>query len=1073
MKLLDNKTHGRVVDALRTSLEDATDHSILSSDFSIFAFDALSEALNRPATTRLLLAAEAQGQEAPLAAAELLGGEAERTFRNRLTAPHVAHKCRDWIEQHVEVSGVAAAIPHSIYITSSDDRSSAIQGSSSFTAAGLGLVPSPRLDMNTQTESETEVQGLVSFFDDLWNDQRLTRDVKPKLLAELQRIYEPKSAQTVYFAMLHALFQASLDQLDEEQIVKSKTGVRDTLVWQKLYRFQRDGVLGAIDKIERYNGCIIADSVGLGKTFEALAVIKYYELRNDRVLVLCPKKLRENWTLYTVNDRRNIFASDRFNYDVLNHTDLTRIRGKSGEINLESLNWGNYDLVVIDESHNFRNNPPKKDGLTRYKRLMQEIIQSGVKTRVLMLSATPVNNRMNDLKNQAAFITEGIDDALDDAGIVSIEQTLRKAQARFNEWLKLDPDSRTTSSLLESLNFDYFKLLDLLTIARSRKHIEKYYDLAEIGDFPYRAKPVNVRADIDTAGLFPALREVNRDIRRLNLSAYAPMRYVLPEKVEEYSRRYDMEVAGGRSFRQLDREESLIHLMRVNLLKRMESSIHSFAQTVGKLLGKVDDLIERIETHDVSEIEELSIEDINVESEEFDPYLVGAKVKVLLQDVDLIRWKQDLEEDHLILTGLLREGEQVDNKRDEKLRRLKELISDKVTGPINPDNRKALIFTAFADTAEYLYDNIADWALQEHGLHSAIVTGRSGTNKSNLADLRTDLNSVLTAFSPISKERRATDSDATTEIDILIATDCISEGQNLQDCDYLVNYDIHWNPVRIIQRFGRIDRLGSRNGTIQLVNFWPNMELDEYIDLEARVSGRMVLLDISATGEENVIEESERDQMNDLAYRKRQFEVLQEQVIDIEDLGGGISITDLTLNDFKMDLSSYLKNHQEELSTLPLGAFSVAIDDELLEDADIKPGAFFCLRSENATVSVDATYALSPHFLVYVADDGEIQLNFTQTRRILDVIKKLTLGRSQPDPEAQERHSDATRAGSDMEHYRHLLERAAAAISGKAEEKGVESLFHRGGTAMSRDSHRGLDDFEVVAYLAVLAKGPR
>lgn len=1069
MKLLDNKAHGRVIDALQTSLEGATDLSVLSSEFSIFAFDALATDLKRLDGVRLLLAPGLLASKAPPPAANLLGGPEERGFRNNLSAAHIARICAEWVEKWVEVSGVNAPIPHSLFVASRARISTAVQGSSAFTASGLGLVPSTRLEMNTQFEGESEVTGLRAFFDGLWNDRRITSETKAEFLAELQRIYAQNSAQTIYFAMLYALFQASLEELDEDQIVKSKTGVRDTLVWQKLYRFQRDGVLGAIDKIERYNGCIIADSVGLGKTFEALAVIKYYELRNDRVLVLCPKKLRDNWTLYTVNDKRNIFAADRFNYDVLNHTDLTRLRGKSGEINLETINWGNYDLVVIDESHNFRNNPPKKDGLTRYRRLMQEIIRSGVKTRVLMLSATPVNSRMNDLKNQVAFITEGVDDALNGAGIVSIEQTLRKAQARFNYWLKLDADNRTTASLLESLNFDYFKLLDLMTIARSRKHIEKYYDLAEMGEFPERAKPINVRADIDTADRFPPLRDVNRNIRRLSLSAYAPMRYVLPEKVEEYSRRYDMEVQGGRSFRQLDREESLIHLMRVNLLKRMESSIHSFAQTVGKLLGKVDDLIERIEAHDVAEIEELSIEDIDVESDEFDPYLVGTKVKVLLQDVDLVRWKQDLQEDQEILIGLLREAKQVDNRRDEKLRRLKELVSKKVKSPINPGNRKLLIFTAFADTAEYLYENIADWAAQELGLHSAIVTGSSDRNKTNLKELRTDLGSVLTAFSPVSKERGSIDADATAEIDVLIATDCISEGQNLQDCDYLINYDIHWNPVRIIQRFGRIDRLGSRNGIVQLVNFWPNMELDEYINLEARVSGRMVLLDISATGEENVIEESERDQMNDLAYRKRQFEVLQEQVIDIEDLGGGISITDLTLNEFRMDLSNYLKHHQEELATLPLGAFSVAVDDGLLEELEIKPGAFFCLRSENARVTVDSTYSLSPHFLVFVADDGEVMLSFTQTRRILDVIKKLALGRSQPDSDAQRLLAEATQSGADMDHYQSLLVKAAAAISGKAEERGVESLFHRGGTAMSRETHRGLDDFEVVAYLAVLA----
>ena len=600
MKLLDNKSNGRVVDSLRASLEGAANVSILSSEFSIFAFEELATVLLPQRNLRLLLTPELLTQQVPPPAASLLGGEEERSLRNGLSAAHVARRCAEWIEQRVEVSAINAPIPHSLYVTANGDQRTAVQGSSTFTASGLGLVPSARFEMNTQVEGVTEVSGLLAFFDGLWNDRRLAVDVKAKMLEELQRIYAQKSAQTIYFTMLFALFRENLDQLDEEQIVKSKTGVRDTLVWQKLYRLQRDGVLGAIDKIERYNGCIIADSVGLGKTFEALAVIKYYELRNDRVLVLCPKRLRDNWTLYTVNDKRNIFASDRFNYDVLNHTDLTRLSGKSGEINLETINWGNYDLVVIDESHNFRNNPPKKDGRTRYRRLMDEIIRSGVKTRVLMLSATPVNSRMNDLKNQVSFITEGIDDALDGSGIVSIEQTLRKAQARFNEWLKRDADQRSTTSLLESLNFDYFKLLDLMTIARSRKHIEKYYDLAEIGEFPHRAKPINVRADIDTGDLFPPLREVNRDIRRMTLSAYAPMRYVLAEKVEEYSRRYDMEVAGGRSFRQLDREEILIHLMRVNLFKRMESSIHSFAQTVGKLLAKVDYLIERIEAHDIA-----------------------------------------------------------------------------------------------------------------------------------------------------------------------------------------------------------------------------------------------------------------------------------------------------------------------------------------------------------------------------------------------------------------------------------------------------------------------------------------
>jgi ERCC4-related helicase len=1072
MTLLDNKKNGRVVDALRTSLETASELSVLSSEFSVFAFDALKQALNNIDQSKLLLASGIESPSAIPTASQLLGGPEERSLRNTLLAASIAKACAEWIEAKVEVRGVEAPVPHTMYVTKGAAAPRAIQGSSTFSASGLGLVPSVRFEMNTLFEGADQVEGLEHFFSSLWNDTRITKAVKTQLLSELKKVYEPKSAQLIYFAVLRALFHDTLDQLNEDEIVKAKTGIKDTLVWQKLYRFQRDGVLGAIDKIERYNGCIIADSVGLGKTFEALAIIKYYELRNDRVLVLAPKRLRENWTIYTINDKRNIFAADRFNYDVLNHTDLTRTQGKSGEINLETINWGNYDLVVIDESHNFRNKPsPKKTGLTRYKKLMEEIIRSGVKTRVLMLSATPVNNRMNDLKNQVAFITEGNDSALDYAGIVSLELTLKKAQTRFNQWLKLDSEERTTASLLESLNFDYFKLLDLMTIARSRKHIEKYYDLSEVGRFPRRNKPKNIRADIDTAGLFPPLRDVNRDIRRLSLSAYAPLQYVLPEKREAYSRKYDIEIGDGRLWKQSDREESLIHLMRVNLLKRMESSIHSFALTLGKLLGKVEGLIERIEHHSSGEISELNIEDIDLETDDFDQLLVGAKVKVLLKDVDLIRWKQDLEEDKEILVKLLREGEQVGPARDEKLQQLKKLIENKIRTPINAGNKKLLIFTAFADTASYLYNNIAEWAANELGVHAAMVTGGSGRNATTLTGTRMDLVSIITAFSPISKERGLIDSSLTEEIDILIATDCISEGQNLQDCDYIVNYDIHWNPVRIIQRYGRIDRLGSKNEVIQLVNFWPNMELDEYINLEARVSGRMVLLDISATGEENVIESDPKNQMNDLAYRKKQLERLQQEVVDLEDLGGGVSITDLTLTDFKMDLGSYLKNHEEELAILPLGTYSVAIDDELLADSDLQAGAFFCLRSENSKVAMDSTYALAPHFIVYVGEDGSVLLNFSKTRRILEIFKKLALGHSSPDLAAHEQWANRTKQGTDMGQYQELLSKAVAAITGKAEERGVESLFERGGTAISKDSYKGLNDFEVVAFMAVLDGG--
>jgi len=1068
VEFLSNSPGSTVHARLASIVPDARDLAVLTDSFSPFAFDALENLLVQVHRARLLLSPS------------VLAEESQRVFdwdsadarqvRNSLRTAAIARSLAGWIEKATDARIAAAPVHQNlIHIASSASKTHAITGSSSFTMAGLGIVPSVERHLNTLLDTETEARSLLDWFDNLWGDAG-AQDAKSVLLDELNEIYSEKSPELIYYLTLSRLFEAGLSDLNEDRIIKPRTGIKDTLVWNKLYRFQRDGVLGAIDKIEKHNGCIIADSVGLGKTFEALAIIKYYELRNDRVLVLCPKKLRENWTIYTVNDRRNLFADDRFNYDVLNHTDLTRLQGKSGEINLATLNWGNYDLVVIDESHNFRNNPARKEGLTRYSRLMHEIIQAGVKTKVLMLSATPVNNRMNDLKNQVAFITEGSDDALDAEGISSIEQTLKRAQMRFNQWIKDSATERSVDALLDALHMDYFKLLDLLTIARSRKHIEKYYDLSEVGDFPERNVPTNIKADIDTQAQFPPLREINRDIRRLNLSSYAPLKYVLPDKLTVYSKKYDMQLAGGSVFKQIDREQNLIHLMRVNLLKRMESSINSFALSLGRLLANVQELIERIDNHDETAVEELSIEDIEIEDEAFTPHLVGRKVKVLLKDVDRIRWKQELKEDEDLLIKLLRQAREIDASRDEKLRRLKEALEEKWTTPLNPGNAKVIVFTAFADTAQYLYDNIADWAAENRGCHSALVTGVTGGCRTTMPRLRKDISSIITSFSPLSKERDKIDETLEDEIDILIATDCISEGQNLQDCDYLVNYDIHWNPVRIIQRFGRIDRLGSQNQVVQLVNFWPNMELDEYINLEARVSGRMVLLDISATGEENIIESASTDTMNDLEYRRRQLEQLQHEVVDMEDLSDGISITDMTLNDFRMDLAEYMKANGERLERMDLGAFAVTCPDNLFETAEIESGVLFCLRSENDVYSRDSSYALAPHYLVYVSDAGEIRLNYTQAKKALDLLKKLSIGHTNPDEIAIQRLNRKTDDGQDMSHYQSLLAKAVAAITGKAEDQGVESLFQRGGTALDNATFQGIDDFEVVAYLILLER---
>ena len=1059
MKLIHNTGTDRVIDLIRPYLRRGSQLGCVTPAFSLFAFAELRDVLSGLEKVQLILPSDD-------GALEFLGGDGDRAARNRLQARWLAIQCAKWVNDKVELRRALGPVPQGAAVMRDAQATpgQVVLGSFAFSTDGLGLTPGNPLSLIQASESADEASQLARWFDQQWTAMRAQPDSRAALIQALQAMGEHRDPFTLYTLILHHLFRDSGNEMDEERIVKSATGIRNTVVWKKLFKFQRDGVVGAIDKLNRFGGCIIADSVGLGKTFEALAIIKYYELRNDRVLVLAPKRLRDNWTLYKTNDKRNSLAADRFNYDVLNHTDLSRDGGHSGDIDLSHVNWGNYDLVVIDESHNFRNKATHKDKESRYDRLMRRIIKEGVKTRVLMLSATPVNNRLADLKNQIAFVTEGDDAALFDHGIASIDSTTRLAQKQFNRWLELDEAEKTPTCLVEMIGFDYFTLLDHLTIARSRRHIEKYYGISETGRFPDRLPPINIKADVDSTGEFRSIRDINLEIRRLNLASYAPLRYVLPHKQAAYDAKYSTQIRGGESFfRQVDREESLIHLLRVNVLKRMESAVSSFRLTVQRQLKDVEAVLERIESQ-TGELEELDITDVDIEDPTFESLLVGRKVKVLLGDVDLIRWKQDLIEDRNRLATLLAAAMKVDPDRDAKLQALRDMIQNKCRNPINEGNRKIIVFTAFSDTAQYLYEQISDWAKKEFGIEAALVTG-TGRNQTTIPGLRKDLATILTSFSPHSKERPEELAHEGT-LDLLIATDCISEGQNLQDCDWLINYDIHWNPVRIIQRFGRIDRIGSPNQRIQLVNFWPNMELDEYINLEQRVSGRMVLLDISATGEENLIEQQSGNQMNDLEYRRKQLLKLQDTVIDLEDLSAGVSITDLTLTDFRIDLAQYLKAHPGRLEEIPLGASAVTTS----EDADIPPGIVFCLRAEGAASEkiADSGYPLAPYYLVHVGEDGSVLLPYTQAKRILDRLKRLSLGRDLSDATACTRYDKDTKQGQDMRHAQQLLAAAVASVVGKSEERAVASLFSPGGTHAMKGEFAGSNDFEVVAFLVVM-----
>lgn len=1077
VKLVDNKGDNTLYNTLKEEVKKESKIAVASAYFSIYAFEELKKELTKANEFKFLYTQPTfynhekdQNFQYKLKINKenyptFDGNDFELTLRNKMSSKSIAIEVAKWIQEKAQFKTILGEnfFPKQLIVKNENGRDIQIQSEIDFTADGLGITQSNRLaSFPVIIDGGSLTSQLMEEFNRIWNDETKVKDVTQEVLQQLKLIYQENSPEWLYFVTLYHIFSENLEGISEENIIKEGTSFKDTVIWNKLYPFQRDGVIGIIDKMEKYNGCILADSVGLGKTFSALAVIKYYVLRNDRVLVLCPKKLRDNWTVYTQNDKRNSLSADRFNYDVLNHTDLSRDSGYSGEIRLDTINWSNYDLVVIDESHNFRNNTARKGRLTRYQKLMQEIIKKGVKTKVLLLSATPVNNKMNDIKNQIAFITEDNDAALKDEGIESIDYTLKMAQAAFNRWSTLPAAERTTERFLDMVNPEYFQLLDLLTIARSRKHIEKYYNIKDIGQFPKRRKPISIKADFDVKNEFNNISDVNELLESLNFSIYQPMKYVLPQKRKQYEELYDTIVKDGKSvFKQTDREFAVAALMKVNLFKRLESSIHSFNLTLRKLVNRIEHTLELLSLHNHVMFQEDFDEVEDFDDEQLEAITVGSeKVQIQLKDIDALKWRGDLEYDLKILKSLLKQSEQITVIRDAKLNELKKIIKNKVENPINPGNKKIIVFSAFADTVKYLYEQLSE-KLLELGLHSAMVVG-NGANKTTLKGIRVkDINEVLMNFSPKSKEREKVYPNKSDEIDILFATDCISEGQNLQDCDFLINYDIHWNPVRVIQRFGRIDRIGSTNKEIQLVNFWPNMDLDEYINLEDRVKGRMKILSTSASGEEDILDTSDKE-MNDLEYRRKQLKALQNEVVNLEDVSGAISITDLTYTDFKSDLSTALKNYKNELAQAPKAIYAITTNAKLQE---AKPGVIFCFK-QNGTFEMKNN-SLKPYILLYLTEQGETYLHYTNAKQILDIYRKLSLGINEPIQSLVAEFNDETNNATDMSKYRELMKQAVDIIKDKHEDTAFESFFSIGGTSIQTNLDLEYDDIELISFLVI------
>ena len=1089
-KIRDNRHRGSVGAFLESEIENGSSLSVVSAYFTINAYHALKGSLDKIEGLRFLFGepnfiSSIDPEKTDEKIFKIV--DAGLKLHNQLQQRPIAKACAKWIEDRVEIRSTRQSnlLHGKMYHIAQNGVEKAIMGSSNFTVRGLGLSPPhDNIELNLEVENCQDRRDLKAWFDEIWSDKDHVVDVKDDVLLYLEQLYRNHPPEFIYYKTLFHLFERFLDEQAERGLLTEPTQLVDTEIWNILFEFQKDGVKGAINKILQHNGCIIADSVGLGKTYEALAIIKYFELRNSKVLVLCPKKLRDNWTVYRAenNSELNLFLEDKFGYTVLSHTDLSRDRGMSGDINLETINWGNFDLVVIDESHNFRNNTPGKrdeDGnlisLSRYQRLMENIIRAGVKTKVLLLSATPVNNDLKDLRNQIHFLTEERDDAFyDSLRIVSLRETLSTAQRTFTNWSKRG-SKRKTNDLLEELNSAFFKLLDGLTIARSRKHIERYYpdSLQELGGFPERCQPKSVYSDIDLMDSFMSYDELNDEISNYQLSLFNPSKYVLSEYHSQYEAQRIQHFT-----QQIDREHYLIGMMKVNFLKRLESSVHSFTITLERTLEKIKELKGRIRRFQQfrEENPDVDLEDIEIEALEDEELQAAMQVgkslvfKMAHLDVDL--WLKDLEQDRDQLELPYLFAKDITADRDAKLAKLRELIAQKVNHPTTDKegrpNRKVLVFTAFADTAAYLYNALHQWANEKLGIHIAMVSGGSSGCKTTFD--RNEFSHILTNFSPVSKRRSQMQSmPQDEEIDLLIGTDCISEGQNLQDCDYLINYDIHWNPVRIIQRFGRIDRIGSINHSVQLVNFWPTPDLNRYINLKNRVEARMALVDITATQGDNLLAPEEIQDVitDDLQYRDQQLLRLKDEVLDLEDFDENVALSEFTLDDFRLELIKYLESNRKQLEDAPLGLYTIVPAPP--DSSIIAPGVVFCLKQKEDSIENEQINPTQPYFLIYIREDRVVRFTFARPKQILEVYRLLCAGVDTAYDDLCALFDRLTNNGADMTQYSDLLQKTVDSLSRTYDKRAISNLLSgRGGVLPTQAKQiRQTTDFELITWLVI------
>ncbi len=1037
--ILDNHDR-KVVEYLSENLSTAKVFRLVSAYFTIYGYEALQNELCKVEDVRFLFGDPASvGEIDP-------GKKEQKSFtlveeglspNYQLQQKHIAQQCAEWIsKQGVEIRSIGKSnfLHGKMYLAESATGGAVVVGSSNFTRKGLGCDQNANVEINLATDEEEVLVELREWFDKLWLDQVLTKDVKGDILDALHRIGKDHSPEFIYYKTLYELFREHIEAMKDGERTLADIDFYSTKIWKKLYEFQRDGVKSIIAHLQKHGGCILADSVGLGKTYTALAVIKFFELRNERVLVLCPKKLRDNWAFYPAynSHSNNPFAEDRFGYTLLSHTDLSRDTGKVGDIDLENFKWQNFDLVVIDESHNFRNDTkPHRDENgnivrhSRYTRLLEEVIKAGTETKVLMLSATPVNISLIDLRNQIYLMTKRHDDTFRETlGISNVGTLLSRAQKAFRTW-ETDQHGgniKDKSQLLEKLGADFFHLLGGVSIARSRRQIKKFYseEIKDIGQFPKHEEPKNIYPPTDLREEL-SYKYLSEQIGKFALSVYTPSKYVVSEDVR---RRLDEEKK-QLQFNQEDRERYLIGMIRVNFLKRLESSAHSLTCTLERTIGKIEGLLEKIDHYEknkakrISELQADTFPDDDEEDEEL--FVNRARKPYHLSELDLSRWKQDLLIDKETLERVFGKVKAIGPDRDGKLQEIKQYVRERVNNPtINKDgrrNRKMLIFTTFADTAQYLYGCLQDLATKL-GLKIAMISG--GSTRTTFGE--NNFNAILTNFAPMARERR--EKDSPEGIDLLIATDCISEGQNLQDCDTVLNYDIHWNPVRLIQRFGRVDRIGSRNESVRMINFWPTKDMDIYLNLQARVHARMALADVAASGDDDPLNENAHEHIQlELNFRDRQLKKLQEEVLDIDDLSDSIVMSDFTLDYFFTQLLRYLERNKAELDAAPSGVYAIT-NSKVNDD---RAGVIFFLRCRENGVEKGETTAspIHPYYMIYIRDNGDINYSCANARKVLEVFESLSIGKNKPLQQLCNQFDSETDKGKNMNRYNKLLRSAS------------------------------------------------